>query len=45
MKPILELKNVTKRYIGFTLDRVSFALEPGYIMALSVQTAPENHND
>ena len=32
MKPILELKNVTKRYIGFTLDRVSFALEPGYIM-------------
>ena len=32
MKPILELKNVTKRYTGFTLDRVSFALEPGYIM-------------
>lgn len=32
MEPILELKNVTKRFAGFTLDRVSFTLEPGYIM-------------
>ena len=32
MGPVLELKNVTKRFAGFTLDRVSFSLEPGYIM-------------
>lgn len=32
MKPILELKNVTKRYPGFSLEGVSFSLEPGYIM-------------
>lgn len=32
MEPILELKNVTKRFVGFTLNRVSFSLEPGYIM-------------
>ena len=32
MKPILELSNVSKRYPGFSLDKVSFSLEPGYIM-------------
>lgn len=32
MEPILEISNVTKRFEGFTLDGVSFSLEPGYIM-------------
>ena len=32
MKPILELNNVSKRYPGFTLEGVSFSLDPGYIM-------------
>lgn len=32
MEPILELNSVTKRFSGFTLDRVSFSLDPGYIM-------------
>src|SRR5690554_381147 len=32
VKAILELKNVTKRFAGFTLDRVNFSLEPGFIM-------------
>jgi len=29
---ILEVENLTKRYPGFTLDKVSFSLEQGYIM-------------
>lgn len=29
---LLEVKELTKRYEHFTLDRVSFSLEPGYIM-------------
>jgi ABC-2 type transport system ATP-binding protein len=32
MEPILELQNVTKKFPGFTLQDVSFSLEPGYIM-------------
>lgn len=32
MTPILELKNVQKRFVGFSLRGVSFSLEPGYIM-------------
>lgn len=29
---LLEVRELTKRYERFTLDRVSFSLEPGYIM-------------
>lgn len=29
---LLEVRNLEKQYPGFTLDRVSFSLEPGYIM-------------
>ncbi len=29
---LLEVRDLTKRYERFTLDRVSFSLEPGYIM-------------
>ncbi|MBR0081225.1 MAG: ABC transporter ATP-binding protein [Clostridia bacterium] len=29
---LLEVRNLEKRYPGFTLDRVSFSLESGYIM-------------
>lgn len=29
---LLEVKNLTKRYEGFTLDNVSFSLDAGYIM-------------
>ncbi len=29
---LLEVRDLTKRYEHFTLDRVSFSLEPGYIM-------------
>ncbi|MBO4563370.1 MAG: ABC transporter ATP-binding protein [Clostridia bacterium] len=29
---LLEVKGLTKRYPGFTLDNVSFTIEPGYIM-------------
>jgi len=32
MTAILELKDVSKSYSGFSLERVSFSLEPGYIM-------------
>lgn len=32
MTPILEVKNVTKRFQGFALNGASFSLEPGYIM-------------
>ena len=32
MTPILELRSVTKRFAGFTLEQINFALEPGYIM-------------
>ena len=34
MEPILEIKNLTKRYKEFTLDSISLCLEPGYIMGL-----------
>ena len=32
MGPVLELQNVTKKFPGFTLQDVSFSLEPGFIM-------------
>lgn len=32
MKPILELRGVSKKFPEFSLDEVSFSLEPGYIM-------------
>ena len=32
MKPILELRGVSKVFPEFSLDEVSFSLEPGYIM-------------
>lgn len=32
MSNILEVKNLTKKYKGFTLDNISFKLERGYIM-------------
>lgn len=32
MTAILELKDVSKSYSGFSLERVGFSLEPGYIM-------------
>jgi ABC-2 type transport system ATP-binding protein len=34
MQPILEVSGVSKRYEGFTLREVSFALSRGYIMGL-----------
>ena len=30
--PILEVKNISKQYKGFLLDKVSFTLPKGYIM-------------
>ena len=30
--PLLDVRNLEKRYPTFTLDKVSFSLEPGYIM-------------
>ncbi|MDD3840642.1 MAG: ABC transporter ATP-binding protein [Clostridia bacterium] len=32
MEYILEVENLTKKYKNFTLDNISFKLEPGYIM-------------
>ncbi len=32
MEAILEIKNVVKEFTDFTLNKVSFSLEPGYIM-------------
>ena len=29
---LLEVRDLEKRYPTFTLDKVSFSLEPGYIM-------------
>jgi ABC-2 type transport system ATP-binding protein len=30
--PLLQVSHLVKRYVGFTLDDVSFGLDPGYIM-------------
>ena len=32
MKNILEVKDLRKEFKGFTIDNISFNLEPGYIM-------------
>jgi len=34
MAPVLEIKDLEKRYTGFALDKISFTLEAGYIMGL-----------
>ena len=34
MTPVLEIKDLEKRYTGFSLDKISFTLEAGYIMGL-----------
>lgn len=34
MKPILQLKNVTKAYKDFTLDSISFDLPPGIVLGM-----------
>ena len=34
MKPILQLKNVTKSYKDFTLDSISFDLPPGIVLGM-----------
>ncbi len=34
MEPLLEVKGLSKRYDDFTLENVSFAVEPGYVVGL-----------
>ena len=42
MEYAIEVRNLTKRYKGFTLDDISFALPRGTVMGLIGGTEPGN---